>query len=1282
MSTSIADLIPQCMLVDQLPLSNWVEHSNHSAQVPKKILDKIEHSINRRRLREQNLPRPEYLLNLPIVQEREKLLATIAANQVVIVCGETGSGKTTQLPKLCLELGRGISGLIGHTQPRRIAARSLAARIAEELHSQVGKAVGYKMRFSDQVSPDSYIKVMTDGILLAETQSDPRLLAYDTLIIDEAHERSLNIDFILGYIKKLLPTRPELKVIITSATIDPGRFSSHFNDAPIVEVSGRTYLVEVRYRPIKGENEDEKDRDRNQALVEAVDELARQGSGDILVFLPGERDIRDTAETLRKHHPPSTEILPLYGRLSFAQQNQVFQPHHGRRIVLATNVAETSLTVPGIHYVIDTGLARISRYSYRSKVQRLPIEAISQASANQRAGRCGRVAPGVCIRLYSEDDYLARSEFTDPEILRTNLAAVILQMLILKLGQVEDYPFIDPPDERAVRDGFSLLHELGAINSRHKLTKLGYQLGRLPIDVRLGRMILAAEHYHCLNEVLIIASALAIQDPRERPLEHQQLADEKHAAFKDEQSDFVSFLKLWRFYQEQAKHLSTNKLRKLCQQNFLSYVRMREWWETYKQLHTIAKESQFKSSNKDADYRQLHQALLTGLLGNIAQYDDKFEYTGMRGLKLYLFPGSGVFKKKPRWVVAAELVETGKRYARTIARIEPEWIEPLAEHLLKRSYSDPHWEKKRGSSVVYEQVSLYGLILITKRPIDYSKINPEHARELFIHDALIQGKTTSRLAFFQHNDEAKQYVLDQEARCRRRDLLIDEQSLFDHFNQVVPDEVCTMQAFETWFQKQPETTQQHFYLDKNQLLQNSAAVPVAEEFPVSITVQDMEFPLSYRFDPEHPDDGVTVTIPLVALNQLRPESFEWLVPGLLLEKISALIKTLPKSLRRNFVPAPEYAKKCLSELHKDDSSLLEALAHQLLRLTGIEVPLDAWQPDALPRHLLMNFNVTNGSGGLIGAGRDLTELQKIIGARAVKSFTSLPVTDFERTNIADWDFADLPEYIEREHQGLTIRGYPALVAKGDDISMRLLDAPEKAEIAHRKGTIALYKKQNAKGIKYLLKNLPDIQTLSLHYTSLGSSEELKQEIVDLAIATALFDKSDKITKKSDFELNSAWADKQLVTIANNLCRKVADILATYHKVRNRLQKELPPQWLHSISDIQSQIEYLIYPGFITATPAEWLQELPRYVYAIEYRLDKLEQNPTRDQELLKQISPYWRQCLTLLQQEDNNRQSQNEFQLYRWLLEEFRVSLFAQALGTREKVSAKRLQQAWDAIPK
>jgi ATP-dependent helicase HrpA len=1285
------------------------------------LAEAIERSRQLRAQREAQRPLPEYPDDLPVVMMRETIRDAIDKHQVVIVCGETGSGKTTQLPKICLELGRGAAGMIGHTQPRRIAARSLSTRIAEELHSEVGKAVGFKVRFSDHVSRDTYIKVMTDGILLAETQGDPELRAYDTIIIDEAHERSLNIDFILGYLKRLLPVRPDLKVIITSATIDPERFSRHFNGAPIVEVSGRGYPVEVRYRPLRGDNDDEKDRDRGQALLDAVDELAREGPGDILVFLSGERDIREAAELLRKHRPQHSEILPLYGRLSAARQSEVFKPHKGRRrIVLATNVAETSLTVPGIRYVLDTGLARISRYSHRTKVQRLPVEPISQASANQRAGRCGRLAPGICIRLYSEEDYRQRPAFTEPEILRTNLAAVILQMLDLKLGDIERFPFVEPPDTRFVRDGFKLLFEIQAVDANNRLTGLGRRLARLPIDVRLGRMILAAMEKHCLEEVLVIASALSIQDPRERPLEARQAADERHAAFVDKRSDFAGFLNLWNFYQEQARHLSQAKLRKLCQEHFLSFVRMREWREVCQQLRGLVQG--LESSNKqkkaaaqneappkqnpvtgqnesaeDIDYKNIHQAILTGLLGNIAFKSDDKEYTGARNLKLFVFPGSGLFKSSPKWIMAAELVETNRRYARTVARIEPEWVEQLAQHLVTRSHSDPYWEPRSGRAVVNEQVSLYGLVLIPQRKVDYSPVNAAHARELFIRGGLIGGgmrrdgdgqtgdtrvKDKSVLAFLTHNRALIDEVLTLEAKSRRQDILVGEDVLFDFYDARVPADINRMERFEAWYRRAPDEIKRGFLANRDLLMQHQAREITAREFPDSLEIQGMRLPLSYHFEPGHSDDGVTVTVPLAALNQLRPVAFEWLIPGLLTEKVTQLIKTLPKALRRNFVPAPDYARACVQATAPYRAPLVESLAHQLLRMTGVEVPTDAWQPDALPPHLLMNFHVARPDGKIIGRGRSLQQLQETIGKTAEASFSGLPTEQYERRDIQQWDFGDLPEAVEIEQQGVTLKGYPALAyeKKHDRIDLRLFDTAAKAEAAHREGVLRLFAKKANKSLRYLERNMPDIQALCLHYMAIGKCEDLKDDLVQAITATALFDKDEPIRRQADFERESDWAEKQLQTLANRVCRYVGETLQAHHRVGKRLKGAVSSQWLASLGDVREQLEHLVYPGFVSNTPPERLQHLPRYLKAIEARLEKLERDPKRDLQLAAEVTPLWDKYKQRREAEANVYPPNLHLQHFRWLLEEFRVSLFAQTLGTTETVSLKRLEKIWKEV--
>ena len=1235
----------------------------------------IENSRLRRAQRAERLPKPEYLLDLPVVARRDDIKAAIDQHQVVILCGETGSGKTTQLPKICLELGRGVAGLIGHTQPRRIAARSLAARIAEELHSAIGQAVGFKVRFSDHVGPDTHIKIMTDGILLAESQGDPELFAYDTLIIDEAHERSLNVDFLLGYLARLLPRRPDLKVIITSATIDPERFSKHFNNAPIIEVSGRTYPVEIRYRPLITDNEDDQDRDRGQSLLAAVDELAREDPGDILVFLPGEREIREAAELLRKHHPAQTEVLPLFGRLSAAQQSEVFKSHSGRRIVLATNVAETSLTVPGIRTVVDTGLARISRYSYRTKVQRLPIESISQASANQRAGRCGRLGPGVCIRLYSEDDYNTRPAFTEPEIQRTNLASVILQMLALKLGDIEDFPFVEAPDSRYIRDGFKLLHELGAVDESERLTDLGRQLARLPVDVRIGRMVLAGRDEHCLREILVIASALSVPDPRERPMDKQQAADEKHKQFIDEQSDFLGYVKLWDFYHEQARHLSQSKLRKLCQTNFISYVRMREWHDIHQQLHGLALEMGMRINQVEGGYEPIHRALLAGLLGNIAFKTDAHEYTGARGITLNVFPGSALFKKQPKWLVAAELVETARRYARTVARIEPVWVERLAEHLIKRSYSDPHWEKKQGHVVASERTTLYGLVLTSSRKIDYGRVNSIEAREIFIRQALVPGELITKATFLGHNQTLVEDVLELEAKSRRRDVLVDEELLFRFFDERLPQHVCNGPQFERWYKQATEGTRDTLKLTRDYLMQHEAAGVTEEDFPPQIEVSGLRLSLDYHFEPGHPDDGVTVKVPVAALNQLDPAAFDWLVPGLLEEKLVALIKSLPKPLRRHFVPAPDFARAAQQGLMPGQGNLITALSAQLKRMSGVDIPVDAWRTDQLQTHLSMNFQLIDANGKLLAHGRNLSILKQDVGEQAVASFKRLPTSEYERDNLTDWDCGDLPEFVEIEQQGLTLRGYPALVVDKGQINLRLLDAADKAHTAHRAGVLALFQLRATKALRYLEKNLPGIQHMCLNYAAAGKCEQLRADLMQRITEIALFPDAAVPRDRSSFETAATNAEQALVSVGNQVCKAVADALTEYHAIQKRIKGSISPAWLAALNDIRDQLDHLVCAGFVLDTPAAQLKHLGRYLKAINKRLDRLQQNPAKDRPLALQVEPHWTKCKQQFEAARKRGAIPASVQHYRWLIEEFRVSLFAQELSTAEKVSVKRLEE-------
>ncbi len=1227
--------------------------------------------------RREAAPKPDYPLSLPVVEQRDTILETLARHQVVILCGETGSGKTTQLPKLCLELGRGARGKIGHTQPRRIAARSLAARIAEELRCPLGEGVGYKVRFQDRVRDSSYVKVMTDGILLAEIQSDPELREYDTLIIDEAHERSLNIDFLLGYLRRLLPRRPDLKLIVTSATIDPQRFSRHFGAAPVIEVSGRTYPVEIRYRPVNGEDEDQRERGRIDAIVEAVDELAAEGPGDILVFLPGERAIRETGEALRKHHPPGTEIMPLYARLSAQQQSRVFRPHKGRRIVLATNVAETSLTVPGIRYVVDTGLARISRYSYRTKVQRLPVEAVSQAAANQRAGRCGRVQAGICIRLYSEEDFLAREPFTAPEIQRTNLAAVILQMASQKLGAVEDFPFVDPPDSRLVRDGYKLLHELGAVDGQQRLTALGREIARLPLDPRLARMILAAREHGCLREMLVIAAVLEAADPRDRPLDKAQAADEKHALFRHEKSDFMSWLKLWSAWKEQSRHLSQNKLRKWCREHFISWLRMREWADIHRQLHEQVTAMGMRCNDTEADYQAIHCALLTGLLGNVACQVEPGEYQGARNLRFRLFPGSALAKKKPRWVVAAELVETGRRYLRTVAAIEPSWVEPLAGPLLKRQYSDPHWEKGRAQVVASERVTLYGLPLVNRRKVNYGPIDPVAARELFIRHALVEGMFDTRAPFAAHN-RALLAELDQlESRARRRDVIVEADELYRFFDERLPQDVYDGPRFHRWWKQVSASQPRRLHLERSVVMRDGAEVVDEQAFPSRLNVRGLELEVSYRFSPGDEDDGLCVQVPLAALNQLRTEDFDWLVPGLLPEKASLLIKSLPKALRRHFVPAPDFARACLEALEVREGRLQEALARQLERMTRVEVPRSAWRPELLPRHLFAWFDLVDDDGRRLDGGRELEALKARWGQQAQQRFANVSDSRFEREDVRAWDFGDLPESVELSRGGVTLRAWPALALSGERVDLKLFDNPEAAGRAHREGVLALYRRGVSGRLRDLCRAAPEWQKQALWFAPLGSAQCL-QEDFERAVLQAVFLSGEALPREqAAFRQILDAGSAGLLERAVEIGRYSYDALQAFHRLNRALKGAVSPALLAAMNEVRAHAATLVYPGFLAATPPQRLPRLAVYLRAALARLEKLPGNVERDRKLALQVEEYQSRHR---QAGQNGSVPADRLDGFRWLLEEFRVSLFAQELGTVDKVSPQRLDRAWKTL--
>ncbi len=1241
----------------------------------------IERSKAKLKQRQQNLPTISYPEELPVSARRDEIGELIRQHQVVIVAGETGSGKTTQLPKICLDAGRGLKGLIGHTQPRRIAARSVASRIAEELKTELGQAVGYKVRFSDHSRPDSYIKLMTDGILLAESQTDRFLNQYDTLIIDEAHERSLNIDFLLGYLKQLLPKRRDLKLIITSATIDTARFSKHFSGAPVVEVSGRTHPVDMRYRPLLADGEDAEDRDVQQAILDAVDEAARHGQGDILIFLPGEREIRETAESLRKHHPPHTEVLPLYARLSAAEQNKVFQSHRGRRIVLTTNVAETSLTVPGVRYVIDPGMARMSRYSHRTKVQRLPIEKVSQASANQRAGRCGRIGPGVCFRLYDEADFLSRPEFTDPEIKRSNLAAVILQMKALKLGDVEDFPFVEAPDSRMVTDGYKLLEELGAVNKEKKLTKTGQQLAKLPLDPRVARMILAAKDEGSMKEVLIIASALSVQDPRERPTDKQQAADEKHRQFNDELSDFLAYVNLWQAYHEQKPHLTQSKLRKWCKENFLSYMRMRDWHDVHSQLLSLVKDMGWKANSQEADYAAIHKALLAGLLGNIANKAETKaqEYVGARATKLALFPGSVLHKKKPKWVMAAELMETSKLFARISAKIEPEWIEQVGGDLVRRNYYDPHWEKKPAAVIAFERTTLYGLMLNPKRRVNYGAISPVESREIFIRQALVAGELRSNAGFYRHNLDLVAQIEDIEAKARRRDVLVDEQVIYDFYDKRLPEDAYDGRRLEHWAKKLDKATHKTLYLDRDELMRQGAGGVTDTQFPDELALDGLQLSLSYCFEPADEDDGVTVSVPLPALNLLSPQRFEWLVPGLLHDKLIFLIKSLPKQLRRNFVPAPNFADACVGAIVFGQDSLTNSLAHQLLRMTGVAVPSDAWDVDKLPNHLRMNFNIIDEKGKSLAKGRDLLALQRDMSGQAQQSFAAVPAWGGERAEVTTQAFGDLPESVKFERNGVSMKGFPALVKQDNSVALTLCDTQVMAEQQSREALRVLIANEVKDKVKYLQKNLPNMDKICLYYAPIGRCDEIKKQLVAKVIDMSFLDGA---LPRTQAELDACLEKgrRRLVDTANELGELVFRIMANYNQLAKSLKGNIPPTWLQAMGDIQQQLAELMSKQFVLDTPIEWLRAYPRYLLAINKRLEKLGGAMGRDRAAVLEIEPLWQFYQQRRKSQLDIQQADVALIEYRWMLEELRVSLFAQELKTKMPISVKRLKDKMKQI--
>ncbi len=1248
----------------------------------------------------------EFDPSLPVSQAYDTIADAIGAHQVVIVSGQTGSGKTTQLPKICLAMGRGQKGMIGHTQPRRLAATSVAKRIAQELQTELGQYVGYQIRFHNRAASTTAIKLMTDGILLAQTQQDRLLSHYDTIIVDEAHERSLNIDFLLGYLKQLLPKRPDLKVIITSATIDAGRFAAHFADAsgepaPVIDVSGRLYPVEVLYRPLHvGDESAQEDdsasddaRDLTQAITDAVDECSRLGQGDILVFLPGEREIREAAEALRKHHPSGTQVLPLYARLSQSEQDEIFRPTtRARRIILATNVAETSLTVPGIRFVVDSGLARVKRYSWRQKVEQLQVEPISQAAANQRAGRCGRLGPGVCIRLYDEQDFVRRRPFSEPEILRSSLAGVILRMKSLGLDDIDQFPFVDPPTGRAIADGYQTLQELGALTlgtnlEQNRLTAIGKSLAKMPLDPRVGRMLLAARDQQCLHEMLIIAAALAVQDPRERPMQSRELADQAHAKFSDKQSEFLIWTKLWAWYHEQIDHKeSQRKLAKLLRQNFLSPSRLREWHDIHGQLAALVGQQGWRVNQTPATYEQVHSALLAGLLGQVGlKSPESSDYQGVRGMRFWIHPGSRLAKKAGQWIMAAELVETTRLYARCVAKIEPVWIERVGGYLLQKAWSDPRWDKRRGQVVAHERASLFGLPIYSGRSVNFGPIDPTLARQTFIRQALVPGELDVPFEFVEHNRRLIRQIEQLEHRSRRPDILVDEELIEAFYDQLLPEDVCQQAKFRHWFKQLPEDEQSRWKLSRDDLMRHEAAGVTTEVFPKSIEWHGAKLKLDYHFEPGSPKDGVTLTVPLLLLNQMVPERWEWLVPGMIKEKVHWLVKSLPQRLRKHCVPLPDYAKdfyhRWFDTLKSPTQGLLSAIIKDMSERFHVQVQPSDFRVDTLPAHLFMNFRVIDEHGRMLRAGRNIAAIKAEFSREAQQTFQAMAaqgeavVTSAPDELITSWCFEELPEIMEIRRGGQSVIGYPALVDEGNGCRIDVFDEAHVANRHHKAGLLRLFRIALREPIKFIDKNLPQSLKLGVLFMPLGTWEDLRTQIVDAAITRAVL--SDQWPRTAEqFDVAQQQARERIGLLAQEIARLVLEILEIWTDVQKRLIQF--KVHVNACRDIKMQLTELMAKDFVTQTPYEQLRHFPRYLSAILVRFDSLRADADKDQlrmnEMAPLISNYQRARTELAGVPDKALDD------FRWMLEELRVALFAQRLRTPYPVSVKRLHKAWQAL--
>ena len=1380
--------ISMAMNADQFSLKKMLRGVRQKVQAGQpfdQLLSRFQQQLQKsqqlRERRQAQLPRITWDEQLPVVERRADIATAIRDHQVIVVCGETGSGKSTQLPKIALELGRGIGGVIGHTQPRRIAARSIAARVSQELNCQLGQQVGYRIRFGDQSGPQTLIRLMTDGIMLAETQSDRFLDQYDTIIVDEAHERSLNIDFLLGYLKRLLPKRRDLRIIITSATIDAERFATHFgspdNPAPVLLVSGRTYPVEIRYRPLDTEDGSVVDHlrrgsqgldtiparttgaassDRNQfndtqprdwldGVIEAVEELAAQDSGHILVFLPTERDIREADKKLSGRKFPGdtvqrpTQIVPLFGRLSTGDQDKVFQPFQHRRIVLATNVAESSLTVPGIHYVVDTGTARISRYSARARMQRLPIEPISQASANQRSGRCGRIGPGVCIRLYSQQDFNSREAFTSPEIQRTNLASVILRTISLQLGHIESFPFLDPPRTSTVREGYKTLEELGAIDADERLTEIGRRMARLPVDPRISRIILAAIDEHAAPEVLAIAAALEIQDPRERPIDKQQAADEAHAQFKHRDSDFLTLLNLWDVWHERSEKLSNSQLRKWCQQNFLSWLRMREWVDVHRQLRDLLAESSDENLRRAArlhpfkdrknDVPAIHRSLMTGFLANIAFQTQEGDYSGAGGNKLVLWPGSSLSPKGPRWLVAAELVETSKRFARTVARIQPEWIEPLAAHLVTREYSEPHWDASAGNVMAFEKVTLWGMPIVPRRRISYARINPTKSRELLIQHGLVEfgllygdteddresdyaeeeemlrsggrsrivpGKTEKGdgsakrkgwghdFPFLKHNRDILNQIEELQHRTRRHDLLPTDEMLFEAYARQIPEDICDRDRLKRWYQRSATRNQALLKFQVVQFTQPDEHDDHAEKFPESAQFGVMNLPLTYQLDPGRDADGVTVTVPVEGLGQLMESRLSWLVPGLLEQKVLALIRSLPKSLRRHFVPAPDTAKLVTSELSFGKNDLLTAVASSLSLLSGEKLDARSFDTTNLPEHLMFNIRVVSDAGKVLAEGRNLRLLRDNLLAKhqqvAAAKGPAPEEQQWHRKGFLAWDFADVPASIQIERAGMKLHAFPAIRDDNESVSLTLCQTPQESNGVHRIGLRRLIFLMERKRIRSQIDNLPKIGQIRLLAAQIKGLDVNLQLMLLLVDRAYLPDVSLPRTSAA-FSQCLQHGRNRLGIVAQDFVQFFPPLFEQYHETKRMLDRTKGPGWDTLLSGMKQQLTDLMHSSALVETPWPWLIQFPRYMATIRLRLQRLGSGGLKTEQNLERDFTPWQQKFEQLDAELRKQQRQNPMlDHYRWMLEEFRVSLFAQKLGTAVPVSTRKLQEQWDRV--